>query len=72
MDDVCESLTTVSTATKRIEEVDEILNNGHFKIKEWFSNKRINAKQSQQTNGCQMRRFWDWYGIEKWTEYQSL
>lgn len=41
MDDICESLPTIAEARKRCSEVDEVLNQGHFKIKEWVSNERL-------------------------------
>ena len=46
MDDICESVDTVEEAKKLADDIDIVLKNGGFQVKEWISNKEL-CKESQ-------------------------
>lgn len=55
MDDICDSLSTTSEAIKRAGEVDEILDSGHFKIKEWMSNRPLIQEDKNSKFGTEWK-----------------
>ncbi|XP_064623033.1 uncharacterized protein LOC135485150 [Lineus longissimus] len=50
MDYIGDSLPTIPAATKRTEEIDEIFDSGHFKIKEWISNEQLGRNGNPATD----------------------
>ena len=55
MDDICHSVDTVQEAQKIATDIDSMLHNGGFKVKEWVSNK--NLQPIQEKNGEEMKMF---------------
>ncbi len=57
MDDICDSVHTVDDARQLTEEIDNILENGRFKIKEWLSNEQLQKNTaSQPQNDMQVKQ----------------
>ena len=57
MDDICDSVHTVDDARQLTEEIDNILENGGFKIKEWLSNEQLQKNTaSQPQNDMQVKQ----------------
>ena len=51
MDDICDSVHTVEEAQTLIKEVDNMLENGGFNIKEWLSNKDLDQQSENRPEG---------------------
>ena len=51
MDDICDSVTTATTAEQLTNEVDEVLAKGVFRVKGWRSNEVL--KNSDERNSSQ-------------------
>ena len=51
MDDICDSVHTVEEAQTLIKEVDNMLENGGFNIKEWLSNKDLDQQSENRPKG---------------------
>ncbi len=57
MDDICDSVHTVDDARQLTEEIDNILEKGGFKIKEWLSNEQLQKNTaSQPQNDMQVKQ----------------
>ena len=57
IDDICDSVHTVDDARQLTEEIDNILENGGFKIKEWLSNEQLQKNTaSQPQNDMQVKQ----------------
>ena len=48
MDDICDSVHTVENAQQLTKDVDEILDSGGFKVKEWSSNETLEEKLHEE------------------------
>ncbi|XP_064635217.1 uncharacterized protein LOC135492598 [Lineus longissimus] len=48
IDDIGDSLRTTPVVIKRAEEVDVILDTGHFTVKEWMSNQPLNGESKEE------------------------
>ena len=51
MDDICDSVHTVEEAQTLIKEVDNMLENGGFNIKEWLSNRELDQQSENRPKG---------------------
>ena len=51
MDDICTSVKTVEEASRLTKEIDVLLSNGGFKVKEWWSNKHLDNNVDYTQDG---------------------
>ena len=51
MDDICDSVSSVLEAQKLTKDLDDVVEKGGFKVKEWLSNESLEQDQFSETKG---------------------